>query len=138
MTNKAFKADHEIAPMAKNCIKFVLKILKRVISTYFFYHFWVLIFESNLTFKTRLILGFLDQDQITLIGLDFKTIWEDFWINIEKKFKFLSRNSWNLSSILNVVVIHSKFSFLRKYVFWVSSVKCRKWQQRLMIKQTRI
>lgn len=36
MTNKAFKADHEIAPMAKNCIKFVLKILKRVISTYFF------------------------------------------------------------------------------------------------------
>lgn len=56
-TNKAFKADHEIAPMAKKCIKFVLKILKRVISTYYFYHFVVLIFKSNLTFKTRLILG---------------------------------------------------------------------------------
>lgn len=77
--------------MAKNCIKFVLKFLKRVISTYFFYHFWVLIFESNLTFKTRLILGFLDQDQIALIGLDFKTIWEDFWINIEKKAQILKQ-----------------------------------------------
>lgn len=64
--------------------KICFKNFKKGYIYIFFYHFWVLIFESNLTFKTLLILGFLDQDQITLIGLDFKTIWEDFWINIEK------------------------------------------------------
>lgn len=46
-----FNVDYEIVLMVKNCIKFVLKILKRVIFIYYFYYFWVFIFESNLMFK---------------------------------------------------------------------------------------
>lgn len=56
---------------------------------YFFYHFLHSGYSylKAITFKTRFILGTLDQDQITFTGLDFKTTWEEeFFLNkdIEK------------------------------------------------------
>lgn len=137
-------------PMAKNWTKIVFQNCEKKVYVYmyFFYHFLHSGYSylKAITFKTRFILGTLDQDQITFTGLDFKTTWEEeFFLN-----KDIEKYSISKAEIVGILptsltlyenetlrVISLKV-FLRKYIFWVSRVKRRKWQKRLMIKQTHV